>query len=57
MMEKQTLFLWQQFEKTGSIEDYLHYQTQAKRHTASQHRQHRQHRQMRQMKQRKEQSQ
>lgn len=55
MMEKQTLFLWQQFEKTGSIEDYLHYQTQAKRHTASQHRQHRQ---MRQMKQhRKEQSQ
>ena len=55
MMEKQTLFLWQQFEKTGSIEDYLHYQTQAKRHTASQHRQHRQIRQMKQH--RKEQSQ
>lgn len=40
-MEKQTLSLWQQFEKTGSITDYLNYQQQAKRHTASQHRQHR----------------
>lgn len=44
-MEKQTLFLWQQFEKTGSITDYLHYQAQAKRHTASQHRQHKQYKQ------------
>lgn len=42
-MEKQALSLWKQFEKTGSIADYLHYQQRAKHHTASQHRQHTQH--------------